>query len=461
MSIVKLDSNLPQRQNPNLAASDQFEYHPDVVAIDKRALPRSVRYSLMLILALISCALLWSYLAVLDQVVDTEAVIVAINPKQSVQPFTQSVIKKINYRFGDIIHKGDILAEFEPAIGESELKGVSLAVQSLGVEKQRLIAETNQLVGKVVDFNPEVTSAESELQADVFNQRVNEIKSRKANDETKKASLQSSILSNSQRITLLQKQLENYDSDLSVKRDMFKRGLATVTQIRELESVIANSKGEVLKLQADQNLNSFQMDSIVQDYKSFISTRQVTIQSRIVEIDRDVAQKQQQLKKLEFVGNRDRIEAMFDGVVLEATDKAPGTSVGISDTLLVLVPVSDEKDEEIHAVVKSRDAGWVSNGMEVKFKFESLPYSKHGALLGVVRAVSADSAQTKGSVNVGLNHTAKITITKNQLTSLPLGFKILPGMVGRAEVKVGTKRAYEYLLGPILDGSAKVMSEPN
>ncbi|UCF77360.1 MAG: HlyD family efflux transporter periplasmic adaptor subunit [Betaproteobacteria bacterium] len=137
--------------------------------------------------------------------------------------------------------------------------------------------------------------------------------------------------------------------------------------------------------------------------------------------------------------------------VKDLATHTPGTVVAPGTILLTLVP----KDEPLLAEVwvANLDAGFVQAMQKVRVKLVAYPFQKYGMLDGAVRQVSAD-AQEKADVNGARNfHDAAyrtlITLDREYLENGERRLRLVPGMLVNAEIHLGTRSVFEYLLSPI------------
>ena len=60
----------------------------------------------------------------------------------------------------------------------------------------------------------------------------------------------------------------------------------------------------------------------------------------------------------------------------------------------------------------------------------------------------------------GVFHRCQVTLTGTQLSKLPEGARLIPGMTVTAEVKVGTRSVISYFIYPIRRGFSESIREP-
>src|SRR5690348_1059710 len=90
-----------------------LEFQPEAVEIEQRPLPRSARLTLYLLFALVVSAIGWAAVAHVDRVVVAHGKLVTTAPTIVVQPLETSVVRSLDARLGDVVHKGDVLATLD------------------------------------------------------------------------------------------------------------------------------------------------------------------------------------------------------------------------------------------------------------------------------------------------------------------------------------------------------------
>ena len=75
-------------------------------------------------------------------------------------------------------------------------------------------------------------------------------------------------------------------------------------------------------------------------------------------------------------------------------------------------------------------------------------------------AGSAGAIWVAGLGSAGIFHRCQVTLTNPQLTELPEGARLIPGMAVTAEVKVGSRSVISYFIYPIQRGFRESIREP-
>lgn len=450
--------------------SDRFS--PEVVAIEARPLPRSVLVSVFVLCALITAGVAWSFLARLERIIDTEAMITTRNPKQLIRPQITSVISAINFRPGDEFKRGDTLVKFDSSLSETEIVRLNAQIAALRLEKLRLVAEVDLNADNIKNARlPPGSPLVGTLQQSIFDKRVSERVAIASAANIRKVEVLQNRTQLATRLKLLDEQAIRSQLHLTAKQQGKHKGYITGDIVFDLQNRTATLELERSKLTGELEQIDPRISLIDAELSGSFATFQRLVREQLENANREIADKEMQLKRAVLIGKRDSVLAEFDGVILEAVDRAKGSVVDTSDVLMSAVELSGFSDLELEATIRPKDIAWVAIGVPVNIKIIGLPATRNGKLMGEVVSISADAVQGNALVrgtslqNSGqtsqAGHRAKIKITLDKLINLPVGFRLKPGMLAEAEIIVGVRNPYEYFLEPLLEGAQRSMSEAN
>jgi HlyD family secretion protein len=146
-----------------------------------------------------------------------------------------------------------------------------------------------------------------------------------------------------------------------------------------------------------------------------------------------------------------------------------GSIVQPAEPFIILVPYNSTIEAEVDILAK--DIGRIRVGDSVRVKLDAFPFQRHDTLPGTVKIVSEDSfqrsnqpaknspPQTEEEGGDGL-YRARINLLSTQLRNVPEGFRLMPGMKVRAEIKVGHRSVISYFLYPVIRALDEGLREP-
>ena len=168
MSITTTSGqSLTRQQNSQMPALLEF-YSPTaaIIAEAPRGPARGVIWSVSFLVISLGVA---AGTIPIDKVVTAPGRVVASDSSIVVQPLDISIVRSINVKEGQTVHKGDLLARLDPTFTQSDQTSTTLQVESLTAEVERLKAEAAGVI-----YKPTVTTQASMVQQAIFAQRREE-----------------------------------------------------------------------------------------------------------------------------------------------------------------------------------------------------------------------------------------------------------------------------------------------
>jgi HlyD family secretion protein len=94
-------------------------------------------------------------------------------------------------------------------------------------------------------------------------------------------------------------------------------------------------------------------------------------------------------------------------------------------------------------------------------KLDPFNFVEHDTASGAVRWISegAFTQDDNGNV-VDPYYKARIALTKVELTAVPDSFRLVPGMTLTADINVGSRSVFMYMLRGVIRGVGEAMREP-
>nr|WP_174505584.1 HlyD family type I secretion periplasmic adaptor subunit [Acinetobacter sp. Marseille-Q1620] len=347
--------------------------------------------------------IIWAYCFKLEEVSTGTGKVVPSSKEQIIQSLEGGILTKMNVKEGDIVQKGQVLAQLDPTrfasnVGESE----SLLV-SAQATAARLRAEVN---GTPLDF-PDSVKAEPKLlqeQTQLYN--------------TRKANLQETV-------TGLQAALSLVEQELRMTEPLVAKGAA--------------SEVEVLRLKRQANDLRNQINDARSKY--YVQARE-----ELAKASTDIEQQQQVVKGRSDTLSRTVFKAPVRGVVKEIDVMTLGGVIPQNGKLMTLVPLEDQL--LIEARISPRDIAFIHPGQSALVKITAYDYSIYGGLDGKVKIISPDTLRDEVKQDQ-FYYRVYIRTNSNKLRNKAgKEFAITPGMVATVDIQTGSKTVLEYLLKP-------------
>ncbi len=347
--------------------------------------------------------LTWAWIFKLEEVSQGTGKVIPTSKEQVIQSLEGGILTKLDVKEGDIVQKGQILAQLDPTrfesnVGESE----SLLVSSQATTA-RLRAEVN---GTPLTFPESVQKFPKMVseQTDLYNSR--------------RSNMEESIAGLKQALTLVQQELR-------MTEPLVAKGAA--------------SEVEVLRLKRQANDLQNQINDIRNKY--YVDAREQLSKSTT-----DVETQQQVVRGKSDTLSRTVFKAPVRGVVKEIDVMTLGGVIPQNGKIMTIVPLDEQL--LIEARISPRDIAFIRPGQEALVKLTAYDYSIYGGLKGKVTIISPDTLRDEVKQDQFYYRVYIRTDADKLYNKAGKAFSITPGMVATVDIKTGSKTVIEYLLKP-------------
>ena len=347
--------------------------------------------------------LTWAWVFKLEEVSQGTGKVIPTSKEQVIQSLEGGILTKLDVKEGDIVQKGQILAQLDPTrfesnVGESE----SLLISSQATTA-RLRAEVNGtplIFPESVQKFPKMVSE----QTDLYNSR--------------RSNMEESIAGLKQALTLVQQELR-------MTEPLVAKGAA--------------SEVEVLRLKRQANDLQNQINDIRNKY--YVDAREQLSKSTT-----DVETQQQVVRGKSDTLSRTIFKAPVRGVVKEIDVMTLGGVIPQNGKIMTIVPLDEQL--LIEARISPRDIAFIRPGQEALVKLTAYDYSIYGGLKGKVTIISPDTLRDEVKQDQFYYRVYIRTDADKLYNKAGKAFSITPGMVATVDIKTGSKTVIEYLLKP-------------
>ena len=190
----------------------------------------------------------------------------------------------------------------------------------------------------------------------------------------------------------------------------------------------------------------------------------------LTEQGRKLSDAREQLNKATLRRTLVTLVADQPSIVQSIAKVSPGAVLQSGEQLMSLTPLDAVLEVEVN--VAGLDSGFVHTGNPVTIKFDTFPATQYGSAEGRVRFVSPDSftsnpeerqrgvTQNATSPSGQSFYRSRVSIDTVKLHDTPAGFRVGPGMPVTADIKVGERTLWSYLLSRVLPVAMDGMREP-
>ncbi|MCH7331617.1 HlyD family type I secretion periplasmic adaptor subunit [Acinetobacter modestus] len=381
---------------------EQANSRPMNVTYKEPSLPRS-SFVIWIVGIGLLVLLIWAWLFNLEEVSTGTGKVIPSSKEQIVQSLEGGILTRLDVQEGDIVQKGEVLAQLDPTrfasnVGESK----SLLVSSQATAA-RLRAEVN---GTPLVF-PEEVLKEPKL-----------VREETALYYSRRENLEQSLAGFQQALKLVQQ-------ELVMTEPLVAKGAA--------------SEVEVLRLKREANDLQNKMNDTRNQY--YVKARE-----ELSKANTDTQTQQQVVMGRSDSLQRSVFKAPVRGIVKEIDVTTLGGVIPQNGKLMTIVPLEDKL--LIEARISPRDIAFIRPGQEALVKITAYDYSIYGGLKGKVTVISPDTIRDEVKQDQFYYRVYIRTDSDKLKNKAGKTFGITPGMVATVDIRTGEKTVMDYLLKP-------------
>jgi HlyD family secretion protein len=363
-------------------------------------------------------------------------------------------------RDGDKVKAGQIVVRLDDTVTKANLAIVTKNLDAALARAARLQAEQRGLEG--ITFPPQLTDRARDpdvatvmaSESKLFEVRVNGRAGQKAQLRERVTQLNEEIAglaaqekAKDEEIALVQKELEGV-------RDLYNKRLIQISRLTTLERDSARLNGEraqyiASRAQAKGKITETELQ-IIQVDKDLVSEVSKDLRETNDKIGEFVERKvtaEDQLRRVD-------IRAPQDGIVEQTSVHTVGGVITAGDTIMLIVPQSD--DLQVEAKVNPQDIDKLQVGQKTLLRLSAFNQRTTPELSGTVSRVSPDvtTEQRTGQSY----YTIRVSMPPEEIARLG-DVKLIPGMPVEAFVQTGNRTMMSYLMKPLHDQLMRAFRE--
>ena len=393
----------------------------DPDAIYEAPISKAKVFSSFLLLGIVFFVLLFSILSRVDITVSSRGKFVTSVPNVEVQAARSSVVTEIAVKRGDRVRKDDILVTLDPSEVGSDQKVMSTKLRSARQRIKRLVLEEKALKG-----------------VDLSNTKIRQLDG--GNKE------------------ILAKRLNEYDSIKNLI-DVNKKQVALKEEVMKAhEELFRKGAGSKIGfLQAKDNLLA--VTKVLSESESKLSQKVAGIVEQL-EKEREIeVQLFEEMKSLNKLEKKSAVRAPVDAIVLDIPASSVGTIVREGEVVIKLVPRDVPLVLEVD--VDPKDIKDLKVGVPVSVKLDALPFQQFGDIKGTLVYLSEDTFSEDLNGEKKPVYRARVDLEAKSVQRMRNRADLTPGMLAKADFRVGERRLITYFTNPIVRGLNSALREPN
>ena len=319
-----------------MSEQQQTNSRPMNVTYKEPKLPRSTLVVWLVGIGLVAL-FVWAWLFNLEEVSTGTGKVIPSSKEQIIQSLEGGILTKLEVKEGDVVEKGQVLAQLDPTRLASNVGESQSLLTSAQATAARLRAEVN---GTPLAFPEEVLKEPKLVQEETALYR------------SRRANLEESIAGNQQALKLVQQ-------ELAMTAPLVAKGAA--------------SEVEVLRLKREANDLQNKINDTRNEY--YVKARE-----ELSKANTDIQTQQQVVKGRNDSLQRAVFKAPVRGVVKEIDVTTLGGVIPQNGKLMTIVPLEDKL--LIEARISPRDIAFIRPGQEALVKITAYDYAIYGGLHG-------------------------------------------------------------------------------
>ncbi|NUU00788.1 HlyD family type I secretion periplasmic adaptor subunit [Herbaspirillum robiniae] len=418
-----------------------------------RTMPRP-RLAVLACAALLALLLVWSVFAPIDMVVRGTGRIVSSEHNQIIQHLEGGIVSAILVREGAAVKKGQTLISISDVRANADLGEGRVKILGLRAKIARLSAEASgspnlQMPADLSRDDPAVQSEQAAFAARgaKVSQELSVLREQSAQRQAELGEAVSRQKSLASELDLAQRQYKLIHNMLERNAASQLEDIQSAARVQDAQSKLAATNAMIPRLNAAIAESQAKMGEAASRFRSDARTE-------LTAAETELARLQEEIKSRNDRVSRSEVKAPMDGVVNRVLINTVGGVVKPGDPIIEMTPSDDKL--VIEAKISPTDRAQLVTGARARVKVSAYDYGVYGAMDGVVTEVSADTVPEERGERY---YRVKIEVARGA-GELQRNLALMPGMTATADMIVGRRTVWQYLMSPLSRFSQSAMREP-
>ncbi|WP_293778284.1 HlyD family type I secretion periplasmic adaptor subunit [uncultured Oxalicibacterium sp.] len=423
---------------------------------EAQRMPRP-RMFVLVVLGLTLLLIVWSWFAPIDMVVRGQGRIVPSEHNQIVQHLEGGIVSGILAREGTSVRKDQVLitirdvqASANQGEGMVKLQGLRARVARLNAESSGaskldmpadLPADSQIVQNEVATFQARQTKLNGEL--NILREQAVQRQAELAESTSRQKSL-------SEELALAEKQYQLVHAMYLKSAASQLEDIQAQSRVQDARSRLSATNAMIPRLRAAISEAQAKVGDGVSRFRAEAHADLTLAETELARLSEDMKIRNDRV-------SRSEVRAPMDGVINRIFVTTVGGVVKPGDPILEMTPLDDKV--VVEAGVSPTDRAQLAIGRPARVKVTAYDYGVYGSMAGKVTEISADTVpEEKGE----RKYRVKIEVARKvaELKDVADGMPLLPGMTATADIVVGRRTVWQYLMSPIHRFSQTALREP-
>ncbi|MCF2871756.1 HlyD family type I secretion periplasmic adaptor subunit [Octadecabacter sp. G9-8] len=402
----------------------------------------------------------WAVTAQITGAVIASGLIEVDQNRQVVQHLDGGIVTEIFVDEGDVVASGDVLVRLDAQDLRASLSVIEgqlfeVLARRARFEAERDNADTLTFDPLLDEANPDTVEGLKNGQINLFSARLDSEARRIEQLMNRKNQIASQVRGITAQQDALETQMGLIDEELTNQQALLDRGLAQASVVLNLQREQARLRGQVGELTASVGGAGERIIEIEIEILGLEDTRREEAITRLRDLQFNELELREQRTTLVRKLDRLDIRAPVGGIVYGLQVFGSRAVIRAADPLLFIVP--QDRPLVIAAQVAPTDIDVLTIGQDVSIRFSALDQRTTPELYGTVALVSADAfTDTATSASY---YRAEIVLNEGEITRLPEGATLLPGMPVETFIRTADRTPLNYLTRPLMDYIARTFRD--